>query len=67
MQLSISILNRNGLDDTIHCIDSLLQSDFSTFFVFLLDNGSKNNEYEKLKERYRNNDKIIINKSDVNL
>mgnify|MGYP002620145096 CR=1 FL=1 len=67
MQLAISILNRNGLNDTINCIDSLLQSDFSTFSVFLLDNGSKNNEYETLKETYWNNDKIRINKSDVNL
>lgn len=67
MQLAISILNRNWLNDTIHCIDSLLQSDFLNFRIFLLDNWSKNNEYEKLKEKYQNNDKITINKSDTNL
>lgn len=67
MQLTISILNWNGLNDTIHCIDSLLQSDFLSFSIFLLDNGSKNKEYEKLKEIYWNNNKIIINKSDTNL
>lgn len=67
MQLAISILNRNGLDDTINCIESILQSDFLTFSVFLLDNGSKNNEYETLKEKYWDNDKITINKSDTNL
>lgn len=67
MKLSISILNRNGLNDTIQCINSLLQSDFSTFSVSLLDNGSKNNEYEKLKEKYWNNNKIVMNKSDMNL
>lgn len=67
MQLAISILNRNWLNDTIHCIDSLLQSDFLNFRIFLFDNWSKNNEYEKLKEKYQNNDKITINKSDTNL
>jgi len=67
MKLAISILNRNWLNDTIHCIDSLLQSDFLNFRIFLLDNWSKNNEYEKLKEKYQNNDKITINKSDTNL
>ena len=67
MQLAISILNRNGLNDTIQCIDSILQSNFSTFSIFLLDNWSKNREYEKLKEKYWDNGKIKINKSDTNL
>ena len=67
MQLAISILNRNWFDDTIKCVDSVLESDFSDYKIFLLDNWSKNNEYKKLKEKYWNNDKIILNKSDINL
>lgn len=67
MKLLISILNRNWLNDTIQCIDSILESDFSDYKIYILDNWSKNNEYEKLKGKYWNNKKIIINKSDTNL
>lgn len=67
MKLAISIINWNWLSDTIYCIDSILHSNFSTFKIFLIDNGSRNNEFEKLKNKYWNNNKIIINKSEVNL
>ncbi len=67
MLLSISILNWNWLNDTIKCINSILKSDFLDYKIYLLDNWSKNNEYEKLKEKYWDNEKIILNKSDVNL
>ena len=46
--LAISLLNWNSLDDTIICINSLLKSNFQDFDIFLLDNGSKNKEFEKL-------------------
>ena len=67
MLLSISILNWNWLNDTIKCIDSIFKSDFLDYKIYLLDNGSRNDEYGKLKEKYWDNGKIILNKSDVNL
>lgn len=67
MKLAISILNRNWLEDTIKCIDSILDSDFTDYKIFLLDNWSKNNEYEKLKKKYWENSNIFIHKSDTNL
>lgn len=67
MELAISILNRNWLADTIKCIDSILESDFDDYKIFLLDNWSKENEYNELKEKYWKNKKIVINKSDTNL
>lgn len=66
--IAISLLNRNGLNDTISCIDSLLNSSFDNFTIYLLDNGSKNPwEFLKLQEKYKNNSKIILNKSEKNL
>lgn len=67
MKLAISILNRNWIKDTINCVDSLLQSDFSDYKIYLLDNGSNDNEYKKLKGKYWKNWKIVINKSEINL
>lgn len=68
MKLAISILNRNWLKDTIECLDSILNSNFSDYKIFILDNGSKNKkEYNVLKEKYWNNKNIEINRSDENL
>jgi GT2 family glycosyltransferase len=67
MKLAISILNRNWLDDTIKCIDSILDSGFTDYKIYLLDNWSKNNEYNSLEKKYWKNKDIIINKSDTNL
>ena len=65
--LAISLLNRNGLHDTIDCIDSLQQSNFQNFDIFLLDNGSKNNEYKKLHQLYKNQTNIKLQHSPENL
>jgi len=67
MKLSISILNWNGFNDTIKCINSILESSFDDYTIFLLDNWSWDNEYEKLENKYWNNNKIILNKSETNL
>jgi len=67
MKLAISILNRNWLDDTKKCIDSILESEFNDYKIFLFDNWSNNNEYEKLKEKYWTNVSVLINKSNTNL
>lgn len=68
MKLAISLLNRNGLYDTIKCIDTLLQSDFLEYKIYLLDNGSTDpHEYTLLQKRYNQNKNIIINRSPINL
>ena len=68
MKLAISILNRNWLKDTIECLDSILNSNFSDYKIFLFDNGSNNKEeYVILKDKYKKNKNITINKSDINL
>lgn len=68
MQLAISLLNRNGLQDTIDCIDSLLESSFSDYHIYLLDNGSSSQEeYITLENKYWKYDNIVLNKVVTNL
>ena len=66
--IAFSILNRNGLEDTITCVNSLLSLDFQDFDIYLMDNGSNDTtEFQQLQKRYRDYNQIIINKSTTNL
>lgn len=51
-KVNIVILNWNGLDDTINCLDSLKKLDYSNYQVVVIDNGSENNEGAKLKKQF---------------
>lgn len=46
---AIIILNWNGADDTLMCLDSLSRADGS-FFVVIVDNGSTDGSIERIKE-----------------
>lgn len=46
---AIIILNWNGADDTIFCLDSL-KTVIGDFFVIVVDNGSNNDSVKRLKE-----------------
>jgi len=66
--IQIAIINWNGINDTTECIDSLLRMDNKVLFeAYILDNGSDNNEYEKLKVKYSKNPYIKILHSQNNL
>ena len=52
MKCAVVILNWNGLDDTVECIDSILNYNSDLIDIFLVDNGSETNDLEKLKARY---------------
>ena len=45
---AVIILNWNGADDTIMCLDSLSHADGS-FFIVIADNGSTDNSVQRLK------------------
>jgi len=50
--VTIIILNWNGLENTIKCLDSLLKIRDIYYKVIVIDNGSKNDEAASLKEIY---------------
>lgn len=61
----IIILNWNGIDDTIECIESLLKCWYWNTKIILIDNDSKNNQWEKLNSLFW--DKIIFIQNRSNL
>ena len=60
MNTPIIILNWNGIDDTIECVDSILMSIETSYHIYLVDNGSTNNEGELLLNRYQNEPHITV-------
>lgn len=57
----IVVLNWNGIDDTLLCLDSLLAQSYEQFHVLVIDNGSTDNS-SVLLEKYRqeHSDKIDV-------
>ncbi|MBN1768114.1 MAG: glycosyltransferase family 2 protein [Prolixibacteraceae bacterium] len=50
--IPVVILNWNGLNDTIACVDSVLNQSYQHLKVYVVDNASGNNEFEALTQRY---------------
>ncbi|BDZ69135.1 glycosyltransferase family 2 protein [Methanobacterium ferruginis] len=48
--VSIVIINWNGWQDTIECLESLLQINYPNFNVILVDNASEDDSLEKIHE-----------------
>jgi GT2 family glycosyltransferase len=49
-RVSIVIINWNGWQDTIECLESLLQINYPNFNVILVDNASEDDSLEKIHE-----------------
>ncbi|MEW6407242.1 MAG: glycosyltransferase family 2 protein [Patescibacteria group bacterium] len=60
----IVILNWNGLNDTIECLESLKKINYKNYRIIVVDNGSKNDEGKILKEKF--GDYIYLIQNDKN-
>ena len=49
-RVSIVILNWNGWEDTIECLESLFQINYSNFDVVLVDNASEDDSINKIRD-----------------
>lgn len=49
-KISIIVLNWNGWRDTIECLESLSQIEYSNIQIIVVDNGSKDGSIDKIKE-----------------
>ncbi len=58
--IAIITINYNLSKETIHCVDSLLKSTHEDFVVYLIDNGSEDSDYQKLKTANNTNTKIKL-------
>lgn len=63
----IIVLNWNGIDDTIECVNALLRMDHSKFRVILVDNGSEPDESAALATAFGTDTRIIIRRNETNL
>jgi GT2 family glycosyltransferase len=50
--VSIIILNWNNWQDTVQCLESLYQIDYSNYQVIVVDNGSTDDSVLQLKQRF---------------
>lgn len=60
----ICILNWNNIEDTLHCLNSISQLEYSNFAILIIDNGSNEDPSERILEK---NDKIILKRNNINL
>jgi len=60
-KVSIIILNWNGLEDTIECLESLKKITYPNYGIIVVDNGSSGNDVQVLRERYQDYIRIIQN------
>ena len=60
-KVCIIILNWNGLDDTVRCLESLNKITYPNYDIILVDNGSKGNDAEILREKFKDFIHIIEN------
>lgn len=58
--VSIIILNWNGWEDTLECLDSLYDINYSNYEVIIVDNGSEDNSINKIKNYCTKNDLNLI-------
>lgn len=63
----IIILNWNGIEDTIECMESVFRSNFENYKVYLVDNGSDDNNIEQLQKRFGNHPKVELILNEENL
>lgn len=57
----IVILNFNGYEDTIECVKSVNNLDYSNYEIVIVDNNSDSDEFEKLKTQFPQHE--VINNS----
>lgn len=63
----IVILNYLNYEDTIECIESLINDEYKKIEIVIVDNGSNNGSWEKLNQLYLNIKNIYIIQSKKNV
>lgn len=59
-KVAIVIVNWNGWEDTIECLESLYGIDYSNYDIIIIDNHSKDDSVYKIKDRFIDKDFTII-------
>ena len=51
-KVAVIVLNWNGLDDTVECLESLRKISYPNYAVVVVDNGSEGDDVRVLKEKF---------------
>jgi GT2 family glycosyltransferase len=65
--ISIIVLSFNGGEDTLNCVKSVLQSNYSNFELIVADNGSLDGSVERLNALFAADSRIKIKNNQGNL
>lgn len=66
-KVAIIILNYNGADDTISCVESILKHvSYSNYRVFVADNCSPNGCFEKIHNSFKDNPIVVCLQTGAN-
>ena len=60
-KVSIIILNWNGLEDTVECLESLKKVTYPNYEVIVVDNASEGNDVQVLREKFGDYIQLIQN------
>jgi GT2 family glycosyltransferase len=60
------ILHYKNIDNTITCIESIINTASNQSFIVVVDNGSKDESGEKLKERYKKFPRVVLLTQHIN-
>ena len=61
--VTVIVLNWNGKDLTIECLESLKQINYSNFNILIVDNGSTDGSVELLKEKFPEVSILVLEKN----
>ncbi|MGU8966956.1 glycosyltransferase family 2 protein [Clostridium perfringens] len=67
MHITFVVLHYLTLDDTVECVESILNINYDKFSIVIVDNGSTNSSGIILKEKYKDNNLVNIIISEENL
>ena len=63
--ISAIVLNWNGKDVIVACIESLLTQTYSSYEIIVVDNGSADGSLEMIRSRYAGKIKLIENRANL--
>ena len=66
-KVAVVILNYVNYKETLKCTESVLLQKDVDFEIIIVDNGSFNDAYKKLGDKYKNNPLIHILKANKNM
>ena len=62
----VIILNYINYFETIECVESVLNQNYTNYNILIVDNGSNNNSFSYLFKQYKNNAKVTVIRSRKN-